>query len=263
MHPFLNTAIRAARKAGDIIVRAQVQEKPIKIHSKGPYDYVTQIDQAAEEAIIETIHKAYPAHSFLAEESGEAQHQNAEAVWIIDPLDGTTNFIHGLPQYTISIALQVAGKIEHAVIYQPITQDLYTASRGAGAKLNERRIRVSGQTQAQGMLIAAGLPQGEASYEHFLQLTKFMNQNHCRLRNTGSTALNLAYVASGALDGVWELGIKPWDIAAGILLIKEAGGMVLDGYGEENYFHNQSLIAAPTKLMKHFLPAVKLPAANE
>jgi myo-inositol-1(or 4)-monophosphatase len=226
MQPLLNIAVRAARRAGDIIVRAIPRLDAVEVHSKGRNDYVTEIDRAAEADIIETIRRLHPDHAFLAEESGSSG--NSEVVWIIDPLDGTTNFMHGFPTFAVSIAAQVRGRVEHAVVFDPMRQELFTASRGEGAQLEGRRIRVSKQSTLDGALIATGFPYRADSpwLDEYLAMLKAVMTRCAGVRRPGAAALDLAYVAAGRVDGFWELGLKPWDTAAGTLLITEAGGRI-------------------------------------
>jgi myo-inositol-1(or 4)-monophosphatase len=226
MQPLLNIAVRAARRAGDIIVRAIPRLDAVEIHSKGRNDYVTEIDRAAEADIIETIRRLYPDHAILAEESGSSG--ESEVVWIIDPLDGTTNFMHGFPTFAVSIAAQVRGRVEHAVVFDPMRQELFTASRGDGAQLEGRRIRVSKQSTLDGALIATGFPYRADSpwLDEYLAMLKAVMTKCAGVRRPGAAALDLAYVAAGRVDGFWELGLKPWDTAAGSLLITEAGGRI-------------------------------------
>lgn len=257
MHPFLNTAVKAARKAGNIIARSSLHEKPLDITLKGENDYVTHIDHAAEFAIIDTLRYAYPDHAILAEESGQIGDLNADHLWIIDPLDGTANFIRGLPQFTVSIALQINGRLEHAVVYHPLTQDLYTATRGSGATLNDKRIRISNRTKVSGSLFSAGIPHEHDKIQPFDQVIDFMKKENCILRRSGSTALDLAYVGSGALEAFWAIGAKPWDVAAGALIVREAGGIVTDLNGGEDYLMGGNILAASPKLIKQILPAIR------
>jgi myo-inositol-1(or 4)-monophosphatase len=233
MQPLLNIAVRAARRAGDIIVRAIPRLDAVEIHSKGRNDFVTEVDRAAEADIIETIRRLHPDHAFLAEESGASG--NSDVVWIIDPLDGTTNFMHGFPTYAVSIAAQVRGRIEHAVVFDPMRQELFTASRGDGAQLDGRRIRVSKQATLEGALIATGFPYRADSpwLDEYLAMQKAVMTKAAGLRRPGAAALDLAYVAAGRVDGFWELGLKPWDTAAGSLLITEAGGRIGTLSGDE------------------------------
>jgi myo-inositol-1(or 4)-monophosphatase len=226
MQPLLNIAIRAARRAGDIIVRAIPRLESVEIQSKGRNDFVTEIDRAAEADIIETIRRLHPDHAFLAEESGASG--NNDVVWIIDPLDGTTNFMHGNPVFAVSIACQVKGRLEHAVVFDPMRQELFTASRGEGAQVDGRRIRVTKQTTLEGSLIATGFPFRSDSpwIDEYLAMLKAVMTKAAGIRRPGAAALDLAYVAAGRVDGFWEMGLKPWDTAAGTLLITEAGGRV-------------------------------------
>jgi len=257
MHPILNIAVRAARRAGSIINRAALDGSVLEVTSKQVNDYVTQIDRAAEEAIIDVVHKAYPDHAFMAEESG-ATGGEAEYRWIIDPLDGTTNFIHGFPQYCISIAVQHRGALTHAVIYDPVKNELFTASKGRGAFLNDRRVRVSKCTRLHGALIGTGFPFKELGRLDLYtrQLRSFM-QTTAGVRRAGAAALDLAYVACGRLDGFWELGLSPWDMAAGALLIQEAGGLVGGLSGDADYLESGDICAATPKIFAAMLEALR------
>jgi len=226
MQPLLNIAVRAARRAGDIIVRAIPRLEAVEVHSKGRNDYVTEVDRAAEADIIETIRRLHPDHAILAEESGASG--DSEVVWIIDPLDGTTNFMHGFPTFAVSIGVQVRGRMEHAVVFDPMRQEMFTASRGEGSQCDGRKIRVSKQTTLEGSLIATGFPFRADSpwLDEYLAMQKAVMVKAAGLRRPGAAALDLAYVAAGRCDGFWEMGLKPWDTAAGTLLITEAGGRV-------------------------------------
>jgi myo-inositol-1(or 4)-monophosphatase len=227
MQPLLNIAVRAARRAGDIIVRAIPRLESVEVRSKGRNDYVTEVDRAAEADIIETIRRLHPDHAFLAEESGASAH-SSDVVWIIDPLDGTTNFMHGFPTFAVSIAAQVRGRLEAAVVFDPMRQELFTAARGEGAQCEGRKIRVSKQATLEGALIATGFPFRADSpwIDEYLAMLKAVMIKAAGLRRPGSAALDLAYVAAGRVDGFWEMGLKPWDTAAGTLLISEAGGRI-------------------------------------
>jgi len=257
MHPILNIAVRAARRAGSIINRAALDGSVLEVRSKQVNDYVTQIDRAAEEAIIDVVHKAYPDHAFMAEESG-ATGGEAEYRWIIDPLDGTTNFIHGFPQYCVSVAVAHRGTLAHAVIYDPVKNELFTASRGRGAFLNDRRVRVSKCTRLHGALIGTGFPFKELGRLDLYarQLRVFM-QTTAGVRRAGAAALDLAYVACGRLDGFWELGLSPWDMAAGALLIQEAGGLVGGLTGEPDYLESGDICASTPKIFTAMLEALR------
>jgi len=226
VHALLNIAVRAARSAGEIIVRSMNRLESLQITSKGRNDFVTEIDRAAENEIIAQIRKLYPKHAFLAEESGQTG--ESDTVWIIDPLDGTTNFLHGFPTFAVSIACQVRGRLEHAVIYDPMRQEFFTASHGQGAHLENHRIRVSKQRGLDGALVATGFPY-RANMQHidaYLGMMRAVMEQTAGIRRPGSAALDLAYVAAGRVDAFWEIGLKPWDTAAGTLLIQEAGGRV-------------------------------------
>jgi myo-inositol-1(or 4)-monophosphatase len=227
-HALLNIAIRAARNAGEIIVRSMNRLESLQITSKGRNDFVTEVDKAAEAEIIGHIRKHYPKHSFLAEESGETQGADTDTVWIIDPLDGTTNFLHGFPVFSVSIACQHRGKLEHAVIYDPISQEIFSASRGSGAHIDNHRIRVSKQRGLEGALVGTGFPyrSNMLHIDAYLAMMRAVMEQTSGIRRPGSAALDLAYVAAGRTDAFWEIGLKPWDTAAGTLLIQEAGGRV-------------------------------------
>jgi myo-inositol-1(or 4)-monophosphatase len=226
MQPLLNIAIRAARRAGDLIVRSLPRLDSIQVATKGRNDFVSEIDRLAENEIINTIRRTHPEHGFLAEESGRSGSE--QAVWIIDPLDGTTNFLHGFPVFAVSIAFELRGRLEHAVIYDPMRQELFTASRGDGAQLDSRRIRVSAQRSLEGALIGTGFPfRANALWaDVYLAMFKTVMAATAGIRRPGAAALDLAYVAAGRLDGFWEIGLSPWDTAAGTLIIQEAGGRV-------------------------------------
>ena len=248
MHAMLNIAVGAARRAGDLIVRQLKRLDTLTVDQKGRNEFVTQVDHAAEQVIIDHIHKHYPDHSILAEESGaqgESDHQ-----WIIDPLDGTTNFIHGFPVFAVSIALAVKGRMEHGVVYDPLRQEIFAASRGQGAQLDERRIRVSRCSTMQRALIGTGFPYRDDSVatDIYLGMLKAVIEQTAGVRRPGSAALDLCYVAAGRLDGFWEFGLKPWDVAAGSLIIREAGGRVSDFSGGDGYLESGSIIAGTPKI---------------
>lgn len=256
MHPMLNTAIKAARRGAAIISRASLDIDRVKVNQKGPNDFVTEVDQAAEQAIIGVLQQAYPDHAFLCEESGESANlaQNQENVWIIDPLDGTTNFIHGFPQYCVSIGLQQRGQITQAVVYDPSRNDLFTASKGAGAYLNDKRLRVSRRDKLADALIGTGFPfRGVDGLEHYIDMFRAMTPRCAGLRRPGAAALDLAYVAAGRLDGFFEKGLKPWDAAAGSLLITEAGGIVGTFKGDSDYLFKGDIIAATPKIFAQMI----------
>ncbi|HFD13031.1 MAG TPA: inositol monophosphatase [Crenotrichaceae bacterium] len=247
MQPILNIAIRAARSAGRIIIRGMNHMDERTIINKTHNDYVSDIDQQAEQEIIQIIRRAYPTHAILAEESGQVE--GDDFVWIIDPLDGTTNYLHGFPQYSVSIAIQYKGRLEHGVIYDPLKDEIFTASRGEGAMLDNRRLRVTPIKTLSGALLGTGIPFRDQRYmDEYLQMLKALSKDAAGIRRAGSAALDLAYVAAGRLDGFWELGLKPWDMAAGILLITEAGGVVTDLDGSDCFFESGNLLTANPKL---------------
>jgi myo-inositol-1(or 4)-monophosphatase len=252
----LNVAIKAARAAGSIINRAALDVEAVRISQKQVNDFVTEVDHASEQAIIETLLGAYPDHGFLAEESGtERGNPNADHIWIIDPLDGTTNFIHGFPVYCVSIALQVRGRIEQAVVYDPTRNDLFTATRGRGAFLNERRIRVAKRTRLSECLISTGFPfRPGDDFNRYLRLMGDVMQRTAGLRRPGAAALDLAYVAAGFSDGFFELGLQPWDVAAGSLLVAEAGGLIGNFTGEANFLEQHECMAANPRIYGQLVP---------
>lgn len=250
MHPMLNIAIKAARRGASVINRASFDLGKIEVTRKTHNDFLTQVDLAAEEAIIDILISAYPDHAVLAEESGKStNYENNEFVWIIDPLDGTTNYMHGFPQYCVSIALQQRGVTQQAVIYDPVHNDLFTATKGQGAFLNEKRIRVSKLDRIADSLIGTGFPARDLTkLDEYMEMFKIMTKNCQGLRRPGSAALDLAYVAAGRLDGFFEKGLSSWDIAAGALLIAEAGGIVSDFTGEADYLEKGDVIAGNPKI---------------
>ena len=246
----LNVAVKAARAAGAIINRAALDVEAVRVSQKQSNDFVTEVDHASEQAVIETLLTAYPDHGIWAEESGR-EHGNAKAdhVWIIDPLDGTTNFIHGFPVYCVSIALSVRGKIEQAVIYDPTRNDLFTATKGRGAYLNERRIRVSKRTQLKEGLISTGFPfRPGDNFNNYLRMMADVMQRTAGLRRPGAAALDLAYVAAGYTEGFFETGLSPWDVAAGSLLVTEAGGLVGNFSGDSDFLEQKECMAANPRI---------------
>ena len=250
LHPMINVAVKAARAAGAIINRAALDVESVRVSQKQVNDFVTEVDQAAEVAIIETLLAAYPGHGIWAEESGRTHGaQDSDYVWIIDPLDGTTNFIHGLPVYCVSIALAVKGKVEQAVIYDPTRNDLFTATRGRGAFLNDRRLRVSKRVRLQECLISTGFPfrQGD-DFNTYLRMMGDVMQRTAGLRRPGAAALDLAYVAAGFTDGFFETGLQPWDVAAGSLLVTEAGGLVGNFTGEADFLEQKECLAGTPRI---------------
>ncbi len=264
MHPMLNVAVRAARRAGRIINRASVDLEQVKVTRKQTNDFVTEVDHASEEAIIDTLLTAYPDHAILAEESGHrpgkgtatAMHE-AEHVWVIDPLDGTTNFIHGFPQYAVSIALMQRGIVTQAVVYDPTRDELFTASKGRGAFLNDRRIRVSRRTKVEESLIGTGFPYRQLDQlDDYLQLFRLVTEKSAAVRRPGAAALDLAYVACGRYDAFFEFGLAPWDVAAGSLLITEAGGLVGNFSGDADYLFSEQVLAGAPKVFSSLLALV-------
>jgi myo-inositol-1(or 4)-monophosphatase len=256
MHPMLNIAVRAARSAGDRISRAVDRVGNLHVDEKGRNDFASEIDTMAEQAIIEVIRKAYPGHTILAEESG--LHAGDDYVWIIDPLDGTTNFLHGFPQFAVSIALAHQGKLEQAVVYDPSRQELYTATRGGGAMLNNHRIRVTRQSSLRGALLGTGFPfKAHQHLDTYLDMFRSLFKDAAGIRRAGAAALDLAYVAAGRLDGFWEIGLREWDMAAGILLIQEAGGLVTDFENGDRYMSSGNLITGNPKIHQQMFDAIQ------
>jgi myo-inositol-1(or 4)-monophosphatase len=248
MHGMVNIAIRAARRAGEIMVRQLNQLDSLKVAEKGRNEFVTQVDEAAEAAIIDVIRDHYPDHAILAEESG-ASGEN-EYQWIIDPLDGTTNYLHGFPVFSVSIAVARAGELEHGVVYDPLRQEIFSASRGQGAQLDGRRIRVSKRTALGQSLISTGFPY-RANLEHierYLKMLRAAMLETSGIRRPGSAALDLCYVAAGRVDGFFELGLSKWDIAAGALIIREAGGRISDFHGRDGYLESGNVVTGNPKI---------------
>jgi myo-inositol-1(or 4)-monophosphatase len=260
----LNIAVKAARRAGSVINRASRNLDVVAFREKAVNDFVSEVDREAEEAVIRTLRDAYPGHSILAEESGASG--ESEYQWIIDPLDGTTNFIHGFPQYCVAIALRHRGIVTQAVIYDPTRNDLFTATRGRGAYLNDQRMRVSKRSHLRASLIGTGFPFRQIEHmDVYLAILRDMMEGAAGVRRAGSAALDLAYVAAGRLDGFWEFGLSPWDTAAGALLITEAGGLVGDLAGENRYLDTGNVVAGTPKVFvellrmisRHLTPALK------
>jgi myo-inositol-1(or 4)-monophosphatase len=249
-HPMLNMAVKAARAAGAIINRAALDVEAVRISQKQTNDFVTEIDHAAEHAIIDTLLNAYPDHGIWAEESGrEHGRASSDHVWVIDPLDGTTNFIHGFPVYCVSIALLVKGRVEQAVIFDPTRNDLFTATRGRGAFLNDRRIRVSKRTQLKEALISTGFPfRPGDNFNAYLRMMADIMKRTAGLRRPGAAALDLAYVAAGFTEGFFETGLSPWDVAAGSLLVTEAGGLVGNFTGEADFLEQREIVAGSPRI---------------
>ena len=252
----LNVAIKAARSAGAIINRAALDVESVRISQKQINDFVTEVDHASEKVIIETLLTAYPGHGIQAEESGsEHGAKDSEFVWIIDPLDGTTNFIHGFPVYCVSIALAVRGKVEQAVVFDPSRNDLFTATKGRGAYMNERRIRVSKRTQLKDCLISTGFPfRPGDNFKTYLNMMSDVMQRTAGLRRPGAAALDLAYVAAGFTDGFFESGLSAWDVAAGSLLVTEAGGLIGNFTGEADFMEHQECMAGNPRIYGQLVP---------
>lgn len=256
MNPTTNIAVRAARQAGNIVMRSFNRIDTLTITEKQVNDYVSEVDRAAEKAIIETIRRSYPHHAILAEESG--QHEGNEYQWIIDPLDGTTNFLHGFPQFSISIAMQHKGQLVSAVVYDPTRDEMFTASRGNGALLNDRRLRVTEQKSLQGALLGTGIPFRDQRYvDAYLGMMKSLIRDTAGIRRPGSAALDFAYVAAGRIDGFWELGLSVWDFAAGSLLVREAGGMVSDIRGGDRHLESGNVVAGGIRVHRDMIKAIR------
>lgn len=259
MQPMLNTALSVARTTAEMIYRAYEQVDTIEVESKGANDFVTQVDRASEQRIIEGLRKRYPRHSFLGEESGLQEGEDKDYVWVIDPLDGTTNFIHGIPHFAISIALKVKGQLEVAVVLNPMNKEEFTASRGRGAQLNGRRIRVSKQTKLQNALLATGFPfrpGQDRIFNAYMGMFQDLARTTAGIRREGAASLDLAYVAAGRYDGFWEFGLSEWDTAAGALLITEAGGLLGDLNGRMDHLRTGNIVCAPPKLFKAMLQTI-------
>ncbi len=264
IHPMLNTAVRAARDAGRIILRSVERGDTLSVETKRRNDFVTEVDRKAEAAVVERIARAYPEHAILAEESGHHGSPEAEYQWVIDPLDGTTNFLHGFPQFAVSIALRKNGRLDQAVVYDPLTEEMFTASRGGGAFLNNRRLRVSTRRTLEAALLGTGFTfRDDQDLDRYLRTFRALYPGTAGIRRAGSAALDLAYVAAGRLDGFWEFGLKPWDLAAGVLLIREAGGLVADFTGEAGYFDSGNVLCANPKLFHQMLQTLQDELAPE
>jgi myo-inositol-1(or 4)-monophosphatase len=259
MHPLLNIGIQAARQASKVILRALDRLDTVEVQRKARNDFVTEIDKRSEQEIVQVIRKSYPDHAILGEESGYAEGvEGSEICWIIDPLDGTTNFIHGFPHFSISIAVKNRDQLEAGVIYDPIRNELFTAARGKGAALNDRRIRVSARKKLEEALIGTGFPHREIEhFRPFLKILENIFPQCAGVRRAGSAALDLAYVAAGRLDGFWEAHLKEWDMAAGALIIQEAGGIASDFLGEKNYLSSGSIVAGNSKIHAEMLGVIQ------
>ena len=262
MHPMLNTAVKAARRAGTVIMRHLDRVEGLVIESKGSSDFVTEVDRRAEAEIIQVLRHAYPDHAVTAEESGSQPGDNYR--WIIDPLDGTTNFLHGYPQFAVSIALQHKDKLEQAVVFDPLRNELFTASRGQGAQLNDRRIRVSRTADMQYVLLGTGFPFRSQKYlDVWINTFRALMMDTSGVRRAGSAALDLAHVACGRLDGFWEFGLHQWDMAAGCLLIEEAGGRIGDTHGGQGHLQSGNVVAGNPKVYVEMLKRIQPHVSDE
>ncbi len=260
MEPMINIALRAARKAGESIVRASDELHRFEVKAKGINNFVTEVDINAEREIIYHLQKAFPEHAILGEESGLIGNAEAEYRWIIDPLDGTTNFIRGIPHYAVSIACMFRGKIEHAVVLDPVRREEFTASRGRGAQLNGHRIRVSDLASLDGALLGTGIPfknHCDDKLEPYSKSIEVLAAQCAGIRRAGAASLDLAYVAAGRLDAFWEIGLAQWDIAAGVLLVREAGGLVADIDASDNYLESGNIVCGNPRCFKAVLQVVK------
>ncbi|MFC5694056.1 inositol-phosphate phosphatase [Pseudomonas sp. GCM10022186] len=262
MQPMLNIALRAARSAGELIFRSIERLDVISINEKDAKDYVTEVDRAAELSIVQALRKAYPNHGILGEEGGllEGKGEGADYLWIIDPLDGTTNFIRGVPHYAVSIACKYKGRLEHAVVLDPVRQEEFTASRGRGAALNGRRLRVSPRKSLEGALLGTGFPFRDSqldNLDNYLGMFRTLVGQTAGIRRAGSASLDLAYVAAGRFDAFWEFGLSEWDMAAGALLVQEAGGLVSDFTGGHDFLEKGHVVAGNTKCFKAVLTAIQ------
>lgn len=251
MHPLVNVAVTASRKAGNLILRGAEKRESLNVSSKQHNDFVTEVDQAAERIIIDEIQRSYPQHDILGEESGSivSGDKAGDVEWVIDPIDGTTNFIHGVPHFCVSIGIREKGRLEHGVIFDPVKNELFTTSRGRGATLDGKRLRMARHTSLEGRLIGCGLPFRKTDdIELYLNMIRNTATKVASTRASGSSALDLAYVAAGRYDGFWEVGLKPWDIAAGALMVQEAGGIVGDIDGGTNFMESCNVVAGSPKV---------------
>ncbi|MCC4832069.1 inositol-1-monophosphatase [Shewanella sp. 1_MG-2023] len=263
MHPMLTIATRAARAAGQTIMRAYTELDKVEVDSKGLNDFVTSVDKEAEATITYQIRKSYPDHTIVGEEDGENRGSNKDYVWIVDPLDGTNNFVRGIPHFAVSIAVQYKGKIEVAVIYDPVREELFSAVRGQGAKVNDFRLRVTGVNELAHTMIGTGFPfKSRQHTETYMNILGEVFPVCADIRRAGSAALDLAYVAAGRLDGFFEIGLKPWDIAAGDLICREAGGTVTDFTGNHNYLTSGNVVAGSPKVTSELVKIMR-PLLND
>ncbi|MDZ5603328.1 inositol-phosphate phosphatase [Pseudomonas sp. RP23018S] len=263
MQPMLNIALRAARSASELIFRSIERLDSLKVDEKGAKDYVSEVDRAAEDVIVKALRKAYPNHSILGEETGlhaGSGEEGKDYLWVIDPLDGTTNFLRGIPHFAVSIACKYRGRLEHAVILDPVRQEEFTASRGRGAQVNGRRLRVSSRTSLDGALLGTGFPFRDnqmADLDNYMGMFRALTGQTAGIRRAGAASLDLAYVAAGRFDGFWESGLSEWDMAAGVLLIQEAGGLVSDFNGGHDFLDKGHIVAGNIKCFKAILTAIQ------
>ena len=258
MHPMLNIAIRAARNAGKVIVKGYENLESVEVEEKSLNDYVSNVDKESELAIIGTLRKSYPDHSIIAEESGIDEGKDKDHQWIIDPLDGTTNFIHGIPHFSVSIALKIKGRTEIGIVFDPIRNELFSAVRGQSLQINGYRTRTNTVPKLPGTLLATGFPFKQKHLtDTYLNIFKAFFADVADMRRSGSPALDLAYVAAGRMDGFWEFGLKPWDIAAGELILKESGAMMTDFEGGNDHMQSGNVVAANPKLLKEMLTVIR------
>lgn len=258
MHPMLNIAVRAARKAGNLIARNYETPDAVEASPKGSNDFVTNVDRDAEHLIIEVIRKSYPHHTIITEERGELEGEDKDVQWVIDPLDGTTNFIKRLPHFAVSIAVRIKGRTEVAVVYDPMRNELFSATRGQGAQLNGYRLRTSGARDLDGTVLATGFPfKAKQHAVPYINMVSKLFTQCADFRRTGSAALDLAYVAAARVDGYFEIGLKPWDFAAGELLVREAGGLVTDFTGGHGFITSGNIVAGNPRVVKNLLAAVR------
>ncbi|KAA8995718.1 inositol-1-monophosphatase [Affinibrenneria salicis] len=258
MHPMLNIAVRAARKGGNLIAKNYETPDAVEASQKGNNDFVTNVDRDAERLIIDIIRKSYPQHTIISEECGELSGEDQDVQWVIDPLDGTTNFIKRLPHFAVSIAVRIKGRTEVSVVYDPMRNELFTATRGQGAQLNGYRLRSSGARDLEGTILATGFPfKAKQHAGAYMTILGKLFNDCADFRRTGSAALDLAYVAAGRVDGFFEIGLKPWDFAGGELLVREAGGIVTDFVGGHNYLSSGNLIAGNPRVVKSILSSIR------
>ena len=255
--PALNVMIKAAEKAARSLVRDFGEVEHLQVSVKGPGDFVTNADRKAEKILIQELQKARPKYGFLIEESGEILGEDPEYCWIVDPLDGTTNFLHGIPHFAISIALEKRGEIISAVIYDPIKNEFFTAEKGRGAFFNKRKIRVSGRDKLQNCVVGTGVPVTQPKSDEATSQLRSINTHVAAVRSFGSIALDLAYIGAGRLDGFWKNNFQPWDVAAGMLIVQEAGGIVTDATGDEFHFESPSILATNAKIHEQIIQAIQ------